>query len=112
MRLAAELQRTISELLRHDVKDPRIAGVSLTTVDLTRDLGVAHIYFSLLDPDQSPAAALQGLERASGFLRSRLGKVLKVRNVPELRFAHDDSGAESARISRLIDDAVHGGGNS
>ena len=110
-RLSAELQRTLSQLLRSDVKDPRVAGVSLTAVDLSRDLGVARVYFSLLDPDQSPDSALQGLERAGGFLRSRLGKALKVRTVPELRFVHDDSAAESARISRLIDDAVHGGGD-
>jgi len=99
--------RTLSELLRFETKDPRLDGVSLTSVDLSRDLSVARVYFSTLDPDADPAPALAGLESASGFLRSQLGRSIKVRHVPELRFMHDDSAAIGAKISGLIDDAVH-----
>jgi hypothetical protein len=60
----------------------------------------------LLDPDGEPAAALEGLERATGFLRGRLGKALKVRHVPELRFTHDDSAEEGVRLSALIERTV------
>ena len=60
----------------------------------------------MLDPDGDPAPVLEGLERASGFLRSRLGSEIKIRHVPELRFSHDDSAAEAQRISSLIDAAL------
>ena len=82
-------------------------GVSLTSVDLSRDLSVARVYFSLLNPDDSPDAALEGLQRAAGFLRSKLGAAIKVRHVPELRFVHDDSAEQGAKISELIDSALH-----
>ena len=105
-RLGAELQRKLSELLRFESKDPGIADVSLTTVELSRDLSVAKVYFSLLNPDDDPEPALQALQRASGFLRRKLGSLLTVRHVPELRFVHDDSIAHGANISRLIDEAT------
>jgi len=105
-RLGNQVLRTLAELLQFDVKDPRVQGVALTSVELTRDLSVARVYWSLLDPDADVAAALEGLERATGFLRGRLGKALKVRHVPELRFSHDDSAAEAARLSVLIDRTV------
>jgi ribosome-binding factor A len=108
-RLGAQVLRTLSELLRFEIKDPSLDGVSLTAVEMTRDLSVARIYFSLLKPDQDPDPALQGLERASGFLRGKLGSALKVRHVPELRFLHDDSVAHGIEISRLIEDANHTG---
>ena len=104
-RLGAQIQRTLSELLCFEVKDPSLTAVSLTSVDLTRDLSVAKIYFSLLNPADDPEPVLMGLNRAAGFLRGSLGKSLQVRHVPELRFLHDDSIAHGAEISRLIDDA-------
>lgn len=105
-RLGNQVLRTLAELLRFEVKDPRVQGVALTSVDLSRDLSVARVYFSMLDPEAEAAAALEGLERATGFLRSRLGKSIKVRHVPELRFAHDDSAAEGMRLAELIDRTV------
>jgi ribosome-binding factor A len=104
-RLGAQILRILSELLRLEIKDPGLGGVSLTSVELTRDLSVAKVYFSLLDPDEQPDAAAQGMQRASGFLRSKLGSALKIRHVPELRFQHDDSVAHGIEISRLIEAA-------
>jgi ribosome-binding factor A len=102
-RLGAQVQRSLSELLRFEVKDPRLKQISLTSVDLSKDLSVARVYFSLLDPNGDPGPVLEGLHRASGFLRKRLGAALDVRHVPELRFVHDDSIAQGFEISRLID---------
>ncbi len=102
-RLGNQVLRTLSELLRHEVKDPRLESLSLTAVELSRDLGVARVYFSLLDPAADPGPAAAGLERASGFLRGKLGHALKVRHVPELRFVHDDSAAHAMHISELLD---------
>jgi len=105
-RLGHQVQRTLAELLQFEVKDPRVQNVSLTSVDLSRDLSVARVYFSLIEPDADPTAALEGLERAAGFLRGKLGKAIKARHVPELRFVHDDSAAEAVRLSALIDRAI------
>jgi ribosome-binding factor A len=106
-RLGSEVLRTLSQLLRSESKDPRLAHVSLTAVEVSRDLSVAQVYFGLLDPKESPVPALEGLQRAAGFLRSKLGSALKIRHVPELRFIHDDSAEHAARISELIDGALH-----
>lgn len=100
------MQRSLSELLRFETKDPALAEISLTEVELSRDLSVARVYFSMLKPDADPQSALDGLRRAAGFLRSKLGAALMVRHVPELRFVHDDSIAHGVEISRLIDDAT------
>ena len=108
--MSAQVLRTLSELLRFDVKDPSLNGVSLTSVEMTRDVSVAKIYFSILNPEDDPNSALEGLQRASGFLRSKLGSALKIRHVPELRFLHDDSVAHGIKISKLIDDANHPNG--
>ena len=105
-RLGNQVLRTLNELLRFETKDPRLEMVSLTSVDLSRDLSVARVTFSMLDPNGDPAPVQDGLERAGGFLRGRLGREIKIRHVPELRFSHDDSAAEAQRISSLIDSAL------
>jgi len=105
-RLATEVLRTLAGLLRSETKDPRLQRISLTSTDLSRDLSVANVYFSLLNPDDDPAPVLDGLNRASGFLRSRLGHSMQIRHVPELRFFHDDSAEQGAKISKLIDNAL------
>lgn len=108
-RLGNEVLRALSELLHSETKDPSLRNVSLTAVDLSRDLSVARVYFSLLDPAADPEPVLAGLGRASGFLRSKLGRAIKIRHVPELRFAHDDSAEQAVRIGRLIDLAIESG---
>lgn len=106
-RLGAQIMRSLSELLRFETKDPRLQGVSLTSVELSRDLSIARVYFSLLNPDDSPVAAFEGLQKAAGFLRAKLGSAIKVRHVPELRFVHDDSAEQSSKISQLIHSALY-----
>lgn len=111
-RLGNQVLRTLNELLRFETKDPRLKLVSLTAVDLSRDLSIARVYFSLLDPNGDPEPVQDGLERASGFLRSRLGREIKIRHVPELRFAHDKSAAEAQRIGSLIESALESDRNN
>ncbi len=110
-RLGSQVLRTLSELLRFEVKDPRLQQVSLTAVELSRDLSVAKVFFSLLQPDDDPQPALEGLQRAAGFLRAKLGSALQVRHVPELRFLHDDSVAHGVEISRLLESAKNAESN-
>lgn len=102
-RLGNQVLRSLSELLHQDVKDPSLSAVSLTSVDLSRDLSIARVYFSLLDPAADPEPAANGLRRAAGFLRRKLGQSLKVRHVPELRFVHDDSAEHAIHISELLE---------
>ncbi len=109
-RLGGQILRVLNELLRFESKDPALAKVSISDVELSRDLSVARVWFSVLDPAADVDAAAEGLRRAAGFLRSRLGKELSVRHVPELRFEHDDSAERGLALTDLIDRA--GGGSS
>ena len=101
-RLGNQILRSLSELIRCDSKDPRLDGLALTAVELSRDLSVANAHYSMLDPGADAGALREGLDSAAGFLRGRLGRAIRVRHVPELRFIHDASAAESDRIGRLL----------
>ena len=104
-RLGGQIHRVLNELLRFETKDPRLDGVTVSGVDLSRDLSVARVFVATLTPDADPAPVMAALEKAAGFLRGRLGREIKVRHVPELRFAHDDSVARGFHLSALIDGA-------
>ena len=102
-RVGAELQKLLNELLRAEVKDPRLDGVTVSDVEMSGDLGVAKVYFVTLEPDASADDALAGFKKANGFLRGRVGQALRLRRVPELVFIRDDSPRRGAEISRLLD---------
>ena len=104
-KIAAEIQRLVNELLRTEVKDPRVAGASVSAVEVSGDLGVATIFFSTIALDEDPADIREGFEKARGFLRARVGQALGLRRVPELRFRHDTSAKRGAELGRLIDEA-------
>jgi len=87
-----------------EVRDPRVGLVTLTGVELSRDQSHAKVFFTVLGADAEEA--LEGLQRASGFLRSELAHRLTIRKVPELHFAYDESVERGMRLSRLIDEAV------
>jgi len=105
-RLAEQIKRNLSEIVRRELKDPRVQFLTITGVDVSRDFSHAKIYFSLLQPDADPGPAQAALDRAAGFVRAQLGRSMHVRQVPELHFVHDASLSEGARITSLIDDAV------
>jgi ribosome-binding factor A len=104
-RVAAEMQRILNELLLTEVKDPRLAGVRVSEVEVTGDLSLATIFFSTIEIDEDPANIKQGFEQARGFLRSRVANALQLRRVPELRFRHDATARRAAELQRLIDEA-------
>ena len=107
-RVADQIQRELSELLRSELKDPRVGMITLTGVEVSPDLGHAKVFFTTLGDAEALARTEAGLARASGFLRSELGHRLKLRVTPEVRFVHDPSVERGARLSKLIDDAVAG----
>ena len=100
-RVANEIRQRLATILEENIEDPRLREVRLTGIDLTSDLGIAHVHFRTLD---DAAAALQAFERAGPYLRRRVGEGLKVRRVPELRFVIDESLDKAERIEEILRD--------
>jgi ribosome-binding factor A len=101
-RLGDLIQREVSELIRLEVRDPRVGMITITSVDVSPDLSHAKVFFTILEK-QKLAETLDGLKRSAGFLRSQLSKRIKMYTTPELRFEYDESVERGDRISRLID---------
>jgi ribosome-binding factor A len=112
LRIAEQIQRDLAELLRLEVKDPRIGMVTLTDVEVTADYAHAKVYFTTLGDADQIASAGEGLNRAAGFLRHELGHRIKLRSIPQLHFIHDESVERGVRLSRLIDAAVADDGSA
>ena len=106
LRVADQIQRELAELIRLDVKDPRVGMVTLTGVEVTRDYAHAKVFFTMLGNEAQIASSQHGLDRASGFLRGEIGRRIKLHTIPELHFVFDDSVANGARLSQLIDSAL------
>jgi ribosome-binding factor A len=105
-RVAEQMQRELSILLQREMRDPRVEGVSISGVDVTRDFSVAKIYFSMLNNPDGHKNALTALEKAAGFLRHALGQSMQLRVIPELRFIYDESLVRGTSLSELIDKVV------
>jgi len=101
-RVGEQVRRELADILRREVRDPRVVGVSLTDVEVSPDYAHAVVYFSCLDANQVPVAS-EGLKRAAGFLRSQLAQRVKLHATPDLRFVYDESIERGDRLSRLID---------
>lgn len=106
-RIADQIQRELAELIRLEVRDPRVGLVTLTGVELSRDQSHAKVFFTTLGPGSAAEGAREGLQHAAGFLRSELARRLTTRKVPELHFAYDESVERGMRLSKLIDEAVN-----
>ena len=105
-RVADQIQRELADILRLELKDPRVGMITLTEVQLTPDYAHAKVFFTtLIDDPVSVQNTVQGLRKASGFLRAQLGRRLHIHTLPELHFAHDNSPSRGAALSKLIDEA-------
>lgn len=105
-RIAEQIQRELAELIRLEVKDPRVGMVTLTDVEVTADRAHAKVFFTLLGSADALHETERALGHAAGFLRTQLAHRLRLRTVPQLRFVYDASVERGARLSRLIDEAV------
>ena len=105
-RLNEQLKRELSELLRTEVRDPRVGVVTITGVATTKDLGVARVHVRTMGGDAERASTLEGLSAAAPFLRTALGKVLRIRRVPELRFQEDRSMEHARRIEEVLSEVI------
>ena len=104
-RVAGQMRRDLARLIQQEIKDPEVGFVSLSDVEVTRDLSHAKVFITVFDPEKAQTS-LKALQRASSFLRRRLGQELRLRHVPELHFLHDDSVEKGSHIDKLIEKAL------
>ena len=105
-RIGDEIQRELADLLRNEVKDPRVGPVTVTSVDVSADLSHAKVFVTHLAGRERADEAVKALQHTAGFLRSALSHRLSLYAVPQLHFAYDDSIEAGMKLSQLIDDAV------
>lgn len=103
VRVGEQMRDELAQLLREEVKDPRIGFVSVVKVEVSRDIRHAKIYVSVLGDEQQKKETMAGLTSATGFLRSELAKRLQLRYMPELHFVLDESIEHGQRIAQLLD---------
>ncbi|WP_269532694.1 30S ribosome-binding factor RbfA [Chitinimonas sp. BJYL2] len=103
-RVADQIQRELAELIRLELKDPRVGFVTLTGVEVTRDMSHAKVFYTLMKGDEAETQAT--LDRSSGWLRSQLGKRIKLFKMPELHFHYDRSVEYGMSLDKLIDQAM------
>ena len=105
-RVVEQIRRELAELIRLEVKDPRVGFITLTDVEITPDYAHAKVFFTNMTGERDVPEILQGLRRASGFLRRELGRRIRIHTIPELHFHYDRSVEEGSRLSQLIDAVV------
>ncbi len=107
-RVGDQILKELAVCLQREVRDPRMNMVTVTAVKLTRDLKYARVYVTMMGKETTEEidASIKALTKAKGFFRSYLGKVMKLRQVPELTFIYDESIIRGANLSALIDKAI------
>ncbi len=103
--MAEQIRRELAEIVRDELKDPRMGLCSFTAVKLSRDLSNALVFCSVLDKDLRDET-METLNRATGFIRSQIASRIRARTVPILKFVHDDSVKRGAEMEELIKKAV------
>lgn len=106
-RVGQQIQKEIAVILMREIKDPRLSMTTVSAVEVTRDLAYAKVFVTFFNDDEEQIkASLEVLAEAEGYIRSLLGKRLRARIMPHLRFVYDKSMAEGVRMSALVDQAV------
>ncbi len=106
-RVGDQIQRELAELIRDEVRDPRVGSVTVSEVRVTRDFAHAEVLVTVLGASADESSdAVEALNHAAGFLRSQLARRIRLRQVPALQFRYDESFDRGARVSQLIDEAV------
>ena len=103
-RINGEVQKALSKIIAGELSDPRVGLMtSVTAAEVATDLKTCKVYVSILGTEEEKLAAMEGLARAEGFLRSRLAKTINLRNTPELTFVRDESMEYGSMMSEMID---------
>jgi ribosome-binding factor A len=105
-RVGEQIQRELAQLLRDEVKDPRVGRVTITAVEVSPDLSHAKVFVTDLAGRERADESVRALTRTAGFLRKELAHRMQLYSVPQLHFAYDDSIESGIRLSKLIDEAV------
>ena len=105
-RLAEQIKEEISLIISGELNDPRVGFVTVTETKVSPDLKHAKIFVSVIGEDQQIAESMKALDHASGFIRHRLGSVMRIKHAPELRFIYDDTERTAARIEELLSEEV------
>ncbi len=106
-RISEEVKRELSSILRYDLKDPRLPElVSITSVNVTKDLRYAKVYVSVMGSEEDKKNAMAALKSAAGFLRRELGKRVQIRYTPQLQFELDNSIEKGVYINKLINETT------
>ncbi len=105
-RVSEQIRRELAELIRMELKDPRVGMISITDVEVTADYAHAKVFFSTLAGSENLPEVMTGLQKASGFLRRELGKRISIHMTPQLHFVFDQSLERGADLSKLIQEAV------
>lgn len=105
-RISEQIRRELAELIRTELKDPRVGMISITGVEVSADYAHAKVFFSSMSGREHLDSVLAGLQKAAGFLRRELGRRITIHNTPQLHFVFDESLERGADLSKLIQQAV------
>jgi ribosome-binding factor A len=101
-RVDEAMREVLSDVLTHELKDPRVGFVTVTDVKTSPDLRHARVYVSVLGDPPAVEASLEGLRSAHGFLQGRIGGELRLKNTPTLQFLHDDTAERAQRLEQIL----------
>ncbi|OQX61885.1 MAG: ribosome-binding factor A [Desulfococcus sp. 4484_241] len=101
-RIGSSVQKGVSELLRRDISDPRLAGATITGAKASRDLGVVYVYYIMSGDSRAIKAAAAGFRSAEGFIRRSLASMLKIKYMPVIRFRYDESFVYGTNIDNIL----------
>lgn len=105
-RVGEQIQRELAVLIQQELKDPRLGMLTISAVEVSKDMSVAKVFVTVFNEAQDRAKTLEALQHAAGFLQHELGRNLSLRSIPKLRFVYDESIVRGAELSALIDRAV------
>lgn len=101
-KVSEQIKKEVSGIISEELKDPRLGFITITSVEVTNDLRIARVYFSVYGDEEQKNETLEGLQKATGFVRKEIGKRIKLRYTPEIEFIMDSSIEHGARISKLL----------
>lgn len=101
-RVGEEIKKELSQMIQSELKDPRIGFVTVTDVEVTGDLSEANVYLSIFGDEDQKQQSLTGIKKATGFLRTEIGKRIRLRHTPALIFHLDESIAYGSKIESLL----------
>ncbi len=105
-RVGSQMQRELSVLVRDDLKDPRLGMVTIQEVRVVRDFSHAKVFFTTMGSESDHLTTTQIMNKSASFLRRELGRRMKLRTIPQLKFVYDDSIEHGAHLSMVIEEAV------